>query len=63
MSNGMGYLDITDADGRLVAGEDEITRQLYGMIWYLAQGNPALVEDARQRWKVGMSMSPGESDA
>lgn len=37
----------------------EAAEEMYGMIWLLADGDPARVEDARQRYAEGLQMSPG----
>jgi hypothetical protein len=37
----------------------EAVRELYGMIWFLAGGDPTRVADARARWQEGIGMSPG----
>jgi len=37
----------------------EALEELYGMIWYLAIGNPELVEIARRNYAEGLTMSPG----
>lgn len=58
LSNSDHMLDTMDTLGDAY----ETIRQMYAMIWLLAQGNPALVEDARQRWRQGIALSPGEED-
>ena len=37
----------------------EAIEEMYGMIWLLADGDAARVEDARQRYRDGISLSPG----
>lgn len=37
----------------------ETIEEMYGMIWWLAEGNSERVEEARQRWADGLAMSPG----
>lgn len=37
----------------------ETIEEMYGMIWYLAHGEAALVEGARKNYKVGIEWSPG----
>jgi len=37
----------------------ETIEECFGMIWYLADGDPVRVEEARQRYKQGIAMSPG----
>lgn len=37
----------------------EAVEEMYGMIWYLASGNEARVELARDHWRLGMERSPG----
>jgi hypothetical protein len=32
--------------------------ELYGMIWFLANGDAALVEKARQHYRAGLALSP-----
>lgn len=42
----------------------ETIEEFYGMVWWLAQGDPARVEEARQRYLAGIDLSPGrEPDA
>jgi hypothetical protein len=38
----------------------ETIEEMYGMIWYLADGDPARVELARQYYKDGLRLSPGK---
>lgn len=64
------YLHCVDDDGRLLPpfelsdmlenGGDvwEAVEELYGMIWYLSAGDPERVEDARQHYEIGLSVSP-----
>jgi len=37
----------------------ETIEEFYGMVWFLAEGEPARVEVARQRYEEGIRMSPG----
>lgn len=37
----------------------ETIEEFYGMVWYLAGGDAERVEEARQRYKQGLDMSPG----
>jgi hypothetical protein len=37
----------------------ETIEEFYGMVWFLAQGDADRVEEARQRYKEGIEMSPG----
>lgn len=38
----------------------EALEEMYGMIWWLAAGQPSVVENARLNYKVGISdFSPG----
>lgn len=36
----------------------EAIEEMYGMLWYLADGNETVIEEARQNWKKGYSLSP-----
>jgi hypothetical protein len=47
--------------GMLENGGDvwEAIEEMYGMIWFLAHGNGALVEAARRNYIAGISVSPG----
>lgn len=38
---------------------DETIEELYGMVWFLAEGDPVRVEEARQYYGRGIMMSPG----
>lgn len=38
----------------------ETIQEMYGMIWFLALGDPEKVEAARQHYKEGINFSPGE---
>ncbi|HEY6018635.1 MAG TPA: hypothetical protein VIY48_01730 [Candidatus Paceibacterota bacterium] len=38
----------------------ETIEEMYGMIWWLACGDPVEVEDARQHYLSGLKMSPGK---
>ena len=38
----------------------ETIEELFGMVWYLADGNPHRVEEARQRYLDGIALSPGK---
>lgn len=37
----------------------ETIEEFYGMVWWLANGEPGLVEAARTRWTIGIDWSPG----
>lgn len=37
----------------------ETIEEMYGMIWYLAGGNPETVELARNNYEAGIALSPG----
>lgn len=37
----------------------ETIEEMYGMIWFLAEGDLAKVEQARVQWKAGIDLSPG----
>jgi hypothetical protein len=37
----------------------ETIEEFYGMVWYLADGDAARVEEARQNYKEGLARSPG----
>lgn len=42
----------------------ETIEEFYGMVWFLADGDSARVEEARQNYLAGIDRSPGrESDA
>lgn len=65
------YLHAVTDDGRLrnwktmhIATETqgdayETIEEMYGMIWYLAGGDPARVEEARNHYLDGIAGSPG----
>ena len=65
------YKHATDDAGRLrnwetmsIATENagdayETIEEMYGMIWYLAGGDAAKVEEARQNYISGIKSSPG----
>lgn len=38
----------------------EAVEEMYGMIWWLAKGNPAEVDLARRRYNDGIKISPGK---
>lgn len=38
----------------------ETIEEMYGMIWYLANGDAEKVEEARQRYLEGLRLSPGK---
>jgi len=62
---------VDEATGKLYRPEDfrqmvenlgdayETVEEMYGMIWWLANGDPALVESARQAYRDGLRCSPG----
>lgn len=37
----------------------EALEEMYGMIWYLAEGQAHNVEEARKNYKHGIAVSPG----
>jgi len=37
----------------------ETIEEMFGMIWYLAGGDAARVEEARQNYPAGIDLSPG----
>jgi len=37
----------------------EALEELYGMVWYLANGDAAAVEKARVNYRAGLELSPG----
>jgi hypothetical protein len=37
----------------------ETIEEMFGMIWYLADGDPARVEEACLNYRDGITMSPG----
>jgi hypothetical protein len=37
----------------------EALEELYGMIWFLADGDEMVVEIARENYKAGLKLSPG----
>lgn len=65
------YLHAVDDLGRLRNSETmtiatetrgdayETIEEMYGMIWYLADGSAGAVEHARQHYKTGIAQSPG----
>jgi hypothetical protein len=69
------YRHAVDDDGKLHTGEGmliatetqgdayETIEEMYGMIWYLANGDADLVEEARVNWQVGIERSPGRREA
>lgn len=40
----------------------ETIEEMYGMIWFLADGDPDLVEHARSNYVAGLALSPGRQD-
>lgn len=40
----------------------ETIEEMYGMIWFLADGDPDLVERARSNYVAGIALSPGRQD-
>lgn len=68
------YRHATDDAGRLRTPETmtiatetqgdayETIEEMYGMIWFLAGGDAAKVEEARLRWEDGIELSPGRED-
>lgn len=37
----------------------ETIEEMYGMIWFLAEGHEDMVEIARENYKTGIDLSPG----
>ena len=62
--NGRLY-DPETLNGMLENGGDvyEAVEEMYGMIWFLAGGDPYKVEAARRAYKEGIEMAPGEQKA
>lgn len=70
MAGSYGHVTNNEA-GQLLSNQDvadmlenggdvyEAVRQMYGMIWYLADGSWNNVEQARMNYKTGLEMSPG----
>lgn len=69
------YKHVVDEQGRLLSNEQflnpidtlgdayETIEEMYGMIWYLAEGNATRVEIARQNYQTGIIQdSPGVAD-
>jgi len=40
----------------------ETIEEFYGMVWFLADGDAERVEEARQRYRDGIELSPGYQD-
>lgn len=40
----------------------EAVEEMYGMIWFLAKGDRSVVENAHQKYREGLIMSPGLKD-
>ena len=40
----------------------ETIEEMYGMIWFLADGDSGLVERARANYLTGIALSPGTQD-
>lgn len=40
----------------------ETIEELYGMVWFLAGGDPAKVEDAQRNYQAGLALSPGVAE-
>lgn len=38
----------------------ETIEEMYGMIWFLAEGHEDMVEIARQNYRTGIDLSPGK---
>lgn len=67
------YRHVVDDAGRLLGPEYvagtlendgdvyEAVEQMYGMIWYLADGDPAKVERAERYYRWGLGLSPGSA--
>ena len=39
----------------------ETIEEFYGMVWYLAGGDAALVREAQQHYRDGLRLSPGHA--
>lgn len=58
---------IVDDEGRFIGVELienlgdawEVLEECYGMVHWLAKGDPALVEAAAKNYRVGIALSPG----
>lgn len=37
----------------------EAVEEFYGMVWFLAGGDPAKVEEAQRNYRPGLDLSPG----
>jgi hypothetical protein len=37
----------------------EAVEEMYGMIWFLADGSPSRVAEARREYELGIAWSPG----
>lgn len=42
-----------------MAGSYETIEEFFGMVWWLADGDPSRVEEAQRRYQEGIAMSPG----
>lgn len=60
LRRGRSFLDLIENLGDAT----EAIEEMYGMIWYLANGDPTQVEEARENYKMGIEiMAPGEQKA
>lgn len=70
------YSHVVYSDGTLRDNDDfvnsienlgdayEMVEEMYGMIWFLANGNPDLVEVARTNYRLGVEhFAPGDQRA
>ena len=64
------YGHVTDDDGAFIGadllenGGDvfEAVEEMYGMIWYLANGDPNRVKEAQANWNKGFDLAPPRKD-
>jgi hypothetical protein len=68
------YAHTVDDDGKLLGPLNmrgmlensgdvyEAIEELYGMIWFLAEGDPLRVTHAQRNYRAGLDMSPGVAD-
>lgn len=54
-------LNSLNMGGAIETGGDayETIEEFFGMVWWLAQGDPQRVEEARQNYLAGIDLSPG----
>jgi hypothetical protein len=68
------YSHTVNDDGQLIAPSDmagmlenggdvyEAVEEMFGMIWFLAEGDPTRVAHAQRNYRAGLDMSPGVAD-